>query len=162
MTLLPIPLCSSHLLWLSFLKNIYLTTLGLSCSTQDSQYSLWHAVSFVVTYGIQFPDQGSNSGPLHCEHGVLPTGPPGKSLLWLSYHHSLLVLLIPSAQSISVGFTSSSYLFISQKLIFLQRLSLPHFYFLEQKFLTFRKTWGCLKRQVKCQNFSLEKCVHTA
>ena len=29
--------------------------------------------------GIQFPDQGSNLGPLHWEHGVLPTGPPGKS-----------------------------------------------------------------------------------
>ena len=28
--------------------------------------------------GIYFPDQGSNLGPLHWEHGVLATGPPGK------------------------------------------------------------------------------------
>ena len=26
---------------------------------------------------------GSNPGPLHWEHGVLPTGPPGKSLFFL-------------------------------------------------------------------------------
>ena len=29
--------------------------------------------------GIEFPDQGSNLGPLHWECGVLATGPPGKS-----------------------------------------------------------------------------------
>ena len=29
--------------------------------------------------GIQFPDQGSNLAPLHWEHGVLASGPPGKS-----------------------------------------------------------------------------------
>ena len=28
----------------------------------------------------QFPDQGWNLGPLHWEHRVLATGPPGKSL----------------------------------------------------------------------------------
>ena len=33
----------------------------------------------VVAYGIKFPDQGSKPGPLHWEHGVLATGPPGKS-----------------------------------------------------------------------------------
>ena len=30
--------------------------------------------------GIYFPDQGSNSGPLHWEQRVLATGTPGKSL----------------------------------------------------------------------------------
>ena len=30
--------------------------------------------------GSEFPDQGSNLHPLHGEHGVLTTGPPGKSL----------------------------------------------------------------------------------
>ena len=34
---------------------------------------------FVVACGIQFPDQGLNLGPLHWEHGVLATGPPGKT-----------------------------------------------------------------------------------
>ena len=30
--------------------------------------------------GSSSPNQGSNPGPLHWEHEVLPTGPPGKSL----------------------------------------------------------------------------------
>ena len=34
----------------------------------------------VVARGIQFPNQGSNLGPLCWEHRVLATGPPGKSL----------------------------------------------------------------------------------
>ncbi|XP_059781364.1 rho GTPase-activating protein SYDE2 isoform X6 [Balaenoptera ricei] len=35
----------------------------------------------------KFPDQGSNPGPLHWEHGVSATGPPGKSLYFLSYEN---------------------------------------------------------------------------
>ena len=34
----------------------------------------------VAACGIYFPDQGSNLGPLHWEHRVLSTVPPGKSL----------------------------------------------------------------------------------
>ena len=37
---------------------------------------MWHI-------GSQFPDQGSNLHPLPWEHGVLTTGPPGKSHLWI-------------------------------------------------------------------------------
>ena len=33
----------------------------------------------VIAYGINFPDQGSNPGPLHWEHGVMDTGAPKKS-----------------------------------------------------------------------------------
>ena len=51
-----------------------LASLDLSCGTKDIG-------SLVATYGIQFPDQGSNLGTLHWESGVLATGPPGKSLL---------------------------------------------------------------------------------
>ena len=29
--------------------------------------------------GSYFPNQGLNLCPLHCKHGVLTTGPPGKS-----------------------------------------------------------------------------------
>ena len=49
--------------FLNILKNlfIYLTAWGLSC-------------------GMLFLDQGLNPGPLHWEHRVLATGPPGKSL----------------------------------------------------------------------------------
>ena len=42
--------------------------------------SLWAAPGFsFVACGIQFPDEGLNPGPLHQEHAVLATGPPGKS-----------------------------------------------------------------------------------
>ena len=43
------------------------------------------AVSYelVEPCGIQFPDQGSNPGPLLCEPGVLATGPPGESWKWV-------------------------------------------------------------------------------
>ena len=40
-----------------------------------------------------FPDKGWNPGPLHWEHGVLATGPPGKScefLFYLMFCHLLL------------------------------------------------------------------------
>ena len=52
-----------------FVFNIYLAVLGLSCSLQTVSYSMWDLV----------PEQGSDPGPLHWEHGVLTTGPPGKS-----------------------------------------------------------------------------------
>ena len=35
----------------------------------------------VVACGIKFPEQGSNLGPLHWEHGILAIGPTGKSRL---------------------------------------------------------------------------------
>ena len=70
-----------------FLKNIYL----FGCIGSQLQ----QASSLVVAQGvlscgslapllqhacrIQFPDQGSNPGPLHWERGVLTTVPPGKS-----------------------------------------------------------------------------------
>ena len=38
-----------------------------------------HLGSLVAACGIYFPNQGSNPGPLHWEHRVLATGPPGKS-----------------------------------------------------------------------------------
>ena len=40
---------------------------------------IWLCWVLVVTHGIQLPDQGLNLSPLHWEHGVLATGPPGKS-----------------------------------------------------------------------------------
>ena len=40
---------------------------------------------FIVACRIQFPDQGSNPGPLNWECRVLATGPPGKSLSYLFY-----------------------------------------------------------------------------
>ena len=43
----------------------------------------------VVVCGIWFPDQGSNLGPLHWEHGVLAIASPGKSLECLTYRMAL-------------------------------------------------------------------------
>ena len=56
----------------------------LSCSRQAPQ--LWHVNSQLQhVCGIQFPDQGSNPGPLHQECGVLSTVPPGKSHIKLFF-----------------------------------------------------------------------------
>ena len=46
---------------------------GLSCGTRAGS-----SVS-VVACGVLFPDQGSNPSPLVWEHGVLATGPAGKT-----------------------------------------------------------------------------------
>ena len=62
--------------------NIYIylfIVLGFSCSTQDLWSSLLYAGSLVAACGISFHNQGSNPGPLHAEHRVLATGPPGES-----------------------------------------------------------------------------------
>ena len=52
---------------------------ALTAGTWDLQSSLWHVEFLVVACVIQFPDQGSNVGSLHLEHGALATGPLGKS-----------------------------------------------------------------------------------
>ena len=59
----------------NFLKN-YFTAPGLSYGMQD--LSLQH-MNLVAACGIQFLDHGLNPGPLCWKHGVLATGPPGKS-----------------------------------------------------------------------------------
>ena len=54
--------------------------------TEQLSFTHHHSGSLVAAYkllviarGIWFPDQGSNLGPLHWEHGVLATRAPGKS-----------------------------------------------------------------------------------
>ena len=64
---------------ISSLKKIFLFVYSFG----STRYQLQHAGSLVVTCGISFPDQGSNPGPLHWEHGVLDSGPPGKSLQYI-------------------------------------------------------------------------------
>ena len=57
---------------------VYLVAPGLSCGRRAPQ--LWRVNSQLQhACGIQFPDQGSNPGPMHWEHRVLTTVPPGKS-----------------------------------------------------------------------------------
>ena len=72
-------------------KNIFIYLFGctgLSGGTQDLQPLLRHVGSLVVACAlltvcvaceVLFPDQGSNLGTLHWEHGMLVTGPAGKS-----------------------------------------------------------------------------------
>ena len=45
----------------------------------------------VAACGIQFPNQGLNSGPLHWERAVLLTGPPGKSQRFFFLKRSLIL-----------------------------------------------------------------------
>ena len=83
----------TYILFHTLFKNVYLfirlhwvlvvalRTFDLHCIMQNLQLrrensQLWHVGS------VQFPEQGSNLGLLHQEHGVLATGPPGKSHLF--------------------------------------------------------------------------------
>ena len=73
-----------------FLKTIYLLIYlavpGLSCSTWDLRSSLWSwtfsCSMWTVSYDMwdRVPWPGIQPRPLHWEHRVLATGPPGKSL----------------------------------------------------------------------------------
>ena len=53
--------------------------------------------------GIQFPDQGSNPGPLHWEHKVLATGPPREfwALLQFNSYFSFIHPFICSANTLN-------------------------------------------------------------
>ena len=60
------------------LEKVYIVFCAvLRCSTWDLLAAVCKLL--VATRGLQFPDQGSNPGPLHWEHGVLATGQPVKS-----------------------------------------------------------------------------------
>ena len=72
---------------------IYWAALGLSCGTLDLQSWLWHARSLLVACGIWSPNQGSNPGPLHWEHGVLVTGLPGKPVEPVFYNYKWNIIL---------------------------------------------------------------------
>ena len=89
----------------SFLKNIYLAVLYLSCSVWDLWSLLWQAGSlflYLFSCGMQtwLWHVGSSSltvdwtpGPMHWERRVLPTGPPGKHIIsWMSSLHPFLAL----------------------------------------------------------------------
>ena len=83
-----VPFPPHHLQHLLFVRFFKITNLPFYCLfiylfiyLGCARSYLRHADSQLwCACGIQFPDQGSNPGSLHWEHGVLPTGPPGKSL----------------------------------------------------------------------------------
>ena len=87
---------------------------------------LWYAHS-VVAYGIYFPDQGSNAGPLHWESGVLVTEPWGKSQILLLHKEELQNHIAKGiynnaevkkiAGEIRIGFSPFFLLFIQQIVI---------------------------------------------
>ena len=51
-----------------------------------------------LAYGIYFPDQGSNQGPLHSKCGVLATGLPGKFLLVYFFSYSFFFFFMRIAK----------------------------------------------------------------
>ena len=57
----------------------------------------------VVACGILFSDQGWNPGPLDWEHGVLATGPPGKSSSYRVYLWFSTYFLFPMALRFTFG-----------------------------------------------------------
>jgi len=65
---------------LSLLLNIYL--FGFT------QVLVMARKLLVAACGIEFPHQRLNLSPLHWEHGVSATGPPGKSLWSLFYKNT--------------------------------------------------------------------------
>ena len=69
---------------------------SLNCFLGLSLSLLWHTGSsiFVAAREISFPDQGWNPGPPHWEHGIVATGPPGKSHQLLFTEH--LMRFLPS------------------------------------------------------------------
>lgn len=67
---------SSFFFWKTI---IYLAAPGFSLGAQYLLSLLRHERDLVVACGVQFPDKGPKPGPLHCHHGVLATGPSGKS-----------------------------------------------------------------------------------
>ena len=75
---------------------IYRAVPSLSCGTWDLQSLLGLAGSLVGAHRIQFPDQGSNPGPLHWEWRVFATGTPGKSLI------HIIIIKFDSPLSLSI------------------------------------------------------------
>ena len=107
---------------LFFKYFLILAALGLSCGTQNLRSSLWYTGSLVAAWelhvvcGIYFPDQRSNLGPLHWQHRVLTTEPPGRSLLLLLLlnlfsRERLFVTPQTAAQQapLSLGFSRQEY-----------------------------------------------------
>ena len=77
--------CNIHLLYLmTSIHHVLHAAQGIfSCGTR----------LLALAYGIYFPDQGSNQGPLHSKCGVLATGLPGKFLLVYFFSYSFFFFL---------------------------------------------------------------------
>ena len=80
--------CAGSQLWRAESSLGHVASLVVGCRL----FQLWHVGYFtavceplVVACGIQFPDLGSNPGPLHWEFTVLAIGPPGKSPLQVNF-----------------------------------------------------------------------------
>ena len=74
---------SNRHLPVSYLSNIWCSRTFPLLNTCFSWLFLFCFDHAAWLAGSQFPDQGSNLGPLQWKRGVLITGPPGNSLSWL-------------------------------------------------------------------------------
>ena len=83
-----ISVCMYMCIFLNIYLFIYLAPPRLSCGMQALLVAACELL--VAACRIYFPDQGSNPGRVHWEHGVLATGPQGKSLhvyVYVYYAH---------------------------------------------------------------------------
>ena len=64
-----------------FIKKIfiYLAAPGCSCSMQDLFSFVLAAACGILLPQPEIEPRAPNAGPLHWEHSILATGPPGKS-----------------------------------------------------------------------------------
>ena len=75
-------------------------------------FQLWHTGSLGVACGIQFPDQGSNLGPLHWQRGVLPLDHQGSLDDFTSDGSSSSLLLIICSDHRCLGLFLDAVLFL--------------------------------------------------
>ena len=62
--------------------TLYLSIHQLMDISVIAMLGLFFKIYLLVLFGCQAPNQGLNWNPLHWEHGVSATGPPGKSPFW--------------------------------------------------------------------------------
>ena len=65
--------------WLFFFFYCILAAPGLGCGTWDLLVAACGLLSCCMHAGSSSPNRDKTPGPVHWDHGVLPTGPPGKS-----------------------------------------------------------------------------------
>ena len=80
------------------------------------QYLFIYLFTYLAVPGLSggmwnlVPDQGSNPGPLHWEHGVLASVPPGKFLTFVfNYHHATTYIPLYELRRVSLKHLSKGY-----------------------------------------------------
>ena len=115
----------------------------------------------IAACGIEFPEQGSHPDPLHWEHEVAATGPPGKSLPLLS-QVIINLLLSPKAPKFPSLFMIPWWDFRAKDLIIWLYLSLHSFESLKKSLDNLKKLLAPFENflsSFKKSPLGLEACV---